>query len=75
MLVAMSDMALSVDGYETETLFDSLLDRSIDIIRGDDRCAIGTEEHEQHLAIAYARLEIDDLIHPKPQQLLGGHLP
>jgi hypothetical protein len=75
MLVAMTDMAASMHGDETETLFKSALKRSIDVVCGYHGQSVGAEEHKEHLAVAHAGFQIDDLIPSKVQQLLGGHLP
>jgi len=53
MLVAMTAMAASVHGHETETLFKGTLERSIDVVCGYHGQSIGAEEHEEHLAVTH----------------------
>ena len=47
----------------------------IHIVGRYDGRAIGTVEHEEHLAIAHAGFKVDDLAHSEMQQLFAGHLP
>jgi hypothetical protein len=72
--IAIIDMATSMDRDEFEPLLSRHLHGSLDGFGLRQRCSVGAEEHEAHLAIAHAASQVDDLIYAKREQLLGGHL-